>query len=159
MPNRLKELREAYGLSLEELALDLKNTGWKTTSMTLNRWERGESQPRQSAWEKLAYYYDVDVPYLMGLSDYNAPFSMEDAGSVFADYDLDVDDFISALSGLRFDVSKPNSGLDDDLMDSSTDFVKSLNRLVNSLASTKDKTVKLAAITELTKLLDNFSIN
>lgn len=36
---------------------------------TLNRYENGESEPKQETWEKLADYFNVSVGYLMGVSN------------------------------------------------------------------------------------------
>ncbi|HCT6946831.1 TPA: helix-turn-helix transcriptional regulator, partial [Enterococcus faecalis] len=63
MQNRLKFLRETFGLSLGDLskAVDIPKT-------SLSNYERGERSPRIEIWEKLADYFNVPVTYLMGLS-------------------------------------------------------------------------------------------
>ena len=61
MPNRLRELRKAHGLSQDELAA---LTGLRQA--TLSRVERG-GDPAPRTVKILAEFYDVPRPYLMGL--------------------------------------------------------------------------------------------
>lgn len=62
--NRIKELRNAEGITITELS---KNTGFPQS--TLTNYENGKRVPRdQDTWKKLADYFGVSVPYLMGLS-------------------------------------------------------------------------------------------
>lgn len=68
--NRLKDLRESRKLSLGDLQKDLlKQFDLKIGRASLNNYERGEQNPRKGVWENLAEYFDVSVPYIMGLSD------------------------------------------------------------------------------------------
>lgn len=68
--NRLKELREKAGLSLGKLSKELESKkDIKIGRASLSNYERGEQNPRQEIWEQLADYYDVSIPYIMGLSD------------------------------------------------------------------------------------------
>ena len=62
--NRLKELREANGLTLDELsaAIDIPKT-------SLSNYERGVRSPKTEVWSKLANLFNVDTPYIMGLSN------------------------------------------------------------------------------------------
>lgn len=65
---RLKQLRDAQGVSQQELADYLK-----VNKQTISGYERGVRRPAgegaQEIYEKLADYFNVDVSYLMGLSD------------------------------------------------------------------------------------------
>jgi transcriptional regulator with XRE-family HTH domain len=62
MPNRLRELRLAHGLSQEDLSA---RTGM--TQATISRIERGGSPPRPRSVRTLAGFFGVPGPYLMGL--------------------------------------------------------------------------------------------
>lgn len=63
MKNRLKELREAKGLTLD----DIENiTGIKRG--TFNNYENGKTEPKLDTWGKLAVFFDVPVSYLMGIT-------------------------------------------------------------------------------------------
>lgn len=59
--NRLKELRQAKKLTQKEMALELH-----TPLRTYQRWENGESQIKPEKAKKLADYFGVSVPYLLG---------------------------------------------------------------------------------------------
>ena len=59
--NRLKELRKEQGLTLAELSKKLE-----IPSATLSSYERGDREPKQETWQKLADFFGVSVPYLMG---------------------------------------------------------------------------------------------
>ena len=61
--NRLKELRKERGLTLINIASELK-----IPKSTLNRYENEESEPKQETWQQLADFFDVPIPYLMGIS-------------------------------------------------------------------------------------------
>lgn len=69
--NKLRELRKEKGLTLNELSIELLNkVDLKIGSNALGKYERGEREPRLSTWQKLADYFQVPVPYLMGTSDH-----------------------------------------------------------------------------------------
>lgn len=61
--NRIKKLRKAKNVTLVEMgkALDIPRS-------TLSRYENEESERKQETWEKLANYFGVSVPYIMGLN-------------------------------------------------------------------------------------------
>ena len=65
---RLKQLRDAHGVSQQELAEYLN-----VNKQTISGYERGVRRPAgegaQDIYEKLADYFNVDVSYMMGLSD------------------------------------------------------------------------------------------
>ncbi|EOY5022176.1 helix-turn-helix domain-containing protein [Enterococcus faecium] len=62
--NRLKEMRKENNITLVDLSAKLG-----IPRSTLNRYENGESEPKQETWEKLADYFNVSVGYLMGVSN------------------------------------------------------------------------------------------
>lgn len=62
--NNLRKLREEKKLSLRELGKELN-----MNASVLGNYERGDRNPKKEVWEKLAIYFDVSVPYIMGLSD------------------------------------------------------------------------------------------
>lgn len=64
MTNRLKEIRESKGLTLEDVG---KGVGLATN--TISRYETGKREPRLETWQKLANFFGVSVPYLQGQSD------------------------------------------------------------------------------------------
>jgi len=61
---RLRELREAKGISQDNLALELK-----FTNSSISRWENGMQQPTISFLFKIAQYFNVSADYLIGLED------------------------------------------------------------------------------------------
>ncbi|WP_312399004.1 helix-turn-helix domain-containing protein [Leuconostoc lactis] len=69
MDNRIKQLRLENGYSIRSLAEALTESGFKITSMTISRYERGEREPKISTWEKLATFFNVSTSYIQGLTD------------------------------------------------------------------------------------------
>lgn len=64
MGNKLKEVRKEKGLTLIELSEKTQ-----IPRATLNRYENNTSEPKQETWEMLADFFNVSVPYIMGLSN------------------------------------------------------------------------------------------
>ncbi|MGL9813280.1 MULTISPECIES: helix-turn-helix domain-containing protein [Enterococcus] len=63
--NRIKQLRIKKGLTIAELS---KETGIPKTSLT--NYENSKRTPRKKeVWEILSDFFEVDIPYLMGLYD------------------------------------------------------------------------------------------
>lgn len=62
--NRLKDLRKEKNITLVAMSKELE-----IPRSTLNRYENGDSEPKQETWEKLADYFDVSVGYIMGISN------------------------------------------------------------------------------------------
>lgn len=60
--NRLKELREKQGLTLDDIQL---KTGIKRA--TFSRYENEKSEPKLATWKTLADFFKVDVGYLQGV--------------------------------------------------------------------------------------------
>ena len=61
---RLKKLRQEKGILQDALAEDIG-----VTKGTVSVWERGVRKPDFSTMEKLAAYFDVSLPYLLGESE------------------------------------------------------------------------------------------
>jgi transcriptional regulator with XRE-family HTH domain len=61
---RLKELRQEKGLSIQALAKEVQ-----ISSSALCRWENCQADIRGSQLVILAKYFDVTIDYLMGLED------------------------------------------------------------------------------------------
>ena len=68
MKNRIKELRQKNNLTLKELG---QKVGLATN--TISRYETGKREPKLEAWQKLADYFNVSVPYLQGYAEINIP--------------------------------------------------------------------------------------
>ncbi|WP_062805019.1 helix-turn-helix domain-containing protein [Enterococcus pernyi] len=62
--NRLRQLREEKGYSLRQLGLEVD-----MNASVLGNYERGDRQPRIDVWEKLANFFNVSTPYIMGISN------------------------------------------------------------------------------------------
>ena len=62
--NRLRQTRKLKGITLDEVAEDIG-----ITKQALSHYETEKREPRKETWVKLADYYCVPVPYLMGLPD------------------------------------------------------------------------------------------
>ena len=62
---RLKKLRQEKGILQDTLAEDIG-----VTKGTVSVWERGIRKPDFDTLEKLAGYFDVTIPYLLGDSEY-----------------------------------------------------------------------------------------
>ena len=69
MEYRLKELRLEYSLTQSQLAMYLN-----ISQQTYSRYETGELEPPIDYLVKLARFYDVNIDYLLGLSDYHKNF-------------------------------------------------------------------------------------
>lgn len=63
MSNRLKQLREEKGFSLNEMS---EKTGFPY--QTLRNYEIEKRQPKRDVWDKLADFFEVSTAYIMGLS-------------------------------------------------------------------------------------------
>lgn len=76
MENRLKELRKAKGLTLDELSKGLKEKFEVSLSTgQLSSYENGRRSPRaENTWKTIADYFNVSVSYLLGYSDIKEPY-------------------------------------------------------------------------------------
>ncbi|MDR2660505.1 MAG: helix-turn-helix transcriptional regulator [Lactobacillaceae bacterium] len=70
LPNRLKQLRNSRGLTLDQLATELNKNlpkGEKAnTGAQIGNWERGERKPDYPQLIRMADFFDVSVDYLIG---------------------------------------------------------------------------------------------
>ena len=68
MKNLIKELRLENGLKQEQVAAAIG-----TSNTNLSRYERNLVEPNADIRKKLADYFNVSVPYLLGYDDIEAP--------------------------------------------------------------------------------------
>lgn len=66
--NRIKELREKRGLSIDQLSKELKAKGISISPASISKYEREERNPKIENWIKLADFFDVPINYLQGIS-------------------------------------------------------------------------------------------
>lgn len=73
MQNRLKEIREEKGLTLDEIQ---NQTGIKRG--TYNNYENGVTEPKLDTWRKIADFFNVPVDYLLGISEDRSTLTIDD---------------------------------------------------------------------------------
>lgn len=71
--NRLAILRKKEKLTIQQVAdaLNLSNG-------TISRYEQGTREPKLETWIKLADFFNVSVPYLQGIEDYNTNYAYDE---------------------------------------------------------------------------------
>lgn len=62
--NRIKELREDFGLTQTELAKEIN-----TSQRNISRWEKDEIEMGANFAVTMAKYFNVSVEYLLGISN------------------------------------------------------------------------------------------
>lgn len=62
--NRINQLRKEKGLTIRELAAKIN-----ASATTLNRYEKGTSEPKQEIWKRLSEVFGVSVAYVVGVTD------------------------------------------------------------------------------------------
>lgn len=67
--NRIKELREKKGMSIDQLSKELKERGVSISPASISKYEREERKPKIDKWVQLADFFNVPIPYLQGTSD------------------------------------------------------------------------------------------
>jgi transcriptional regulator with XRE-family HTH domain len=68
--NRIKELRKKNKLTLKELSEKLKDYDLTFSDSQLSQYEQGKRSPRNDKlWEALSEIFDVNISYLLGVSD------------------------------------------------------------------------------------------
>ena len=104
---RLKKLRQEKGILQDTLAEDIG-----VTKGTVSAWERGIRKPDFDTLEKLAGYFDVTIPYLLGDSKYrnSQEIADEDAAS-WATEDDDEDLTTMAKQYARLSMSRDVSSM------------------------------------------------
>jgi transcriptional regulator with XRE-family HTH domain len=61
---KIKELRDAKGMSLKDLELELyKTQGLRATYETIRQWEQGNSEPDASKLKALAEFFGVSTEF------------------------------------------------------------------------------------------------
>lgn len=76
--NRIKEARKAAGLSQDELGKALG-----VIRQTISTYEKGTSEPKESAWEEISKLTHYPVSYLKGESDDPVGWSLWEANTGF----------------------------------------------------------------------------
>lgn len=75
MKNRIRELRNKRGLTLERMSIELRQKGIYIVPNGIGKYERGEREPKLEMWIKLANYFGVSVGYLQGVEERFEPAS------------------------------------------------------------------------------------
>ena len=71
--NRIKELREKNGMSIDQLSKKLKEKGVSISPASISKYEREERNPKIENWQKLANFFNVPLAYIQGRSDIKDP--------------------------------------------------------------------------------------
>ncbi len=75
---RLKELRLNSDNTMDEEAAQLNQTfKLKITKSMMSRWESGQSQPSSVFLSAYAKYHNIDLNYIVGLTDVSSPLSQK----------------------------------------------------------------------------------
>ena len=91
--NRIKELREKKGMSIDQLSKELKKKGVSISPASISKYEREERKPKIDKWIELARYFRVPVSYLQGLTISRYSLGSNDSFEQFAyDYGLIADE-------------------------------------------------------------------
>ena len=87
-PERLKELRKEQNLTQTDLAKELG-----VAMNTVSIWERGERQPNDDVFFKIAEFFDVPFTYLAGVTDNRdwPVLSDEEAGEIAETEQIEID--------------------------------------------------------------------
>lgn len=93
--NRIKELREKNGMSIDQLSKKLKEKGVSISPASISKYEREERNPKIENWQKLANYFNVSISYLQGISENKEPIF---AGIENLDLEADLNKFNKLLS-------------------------------------------------------------
>ena len=65
----LKALRENKGVSMDEMANQLRIYGVSPSKSMISRWENGKAEPSMEYARILSKYFNVTLDYLLGLED------------------------------------------------------------------------------------------
>lgn len=90
--NRIKELRKASGLTLDELSEKIE-----INRATLNRYENEKSEPKLKTWQVMASFFNVSIPYLQGVSSIKEPLEIDNNTS-----DVAIGDWMSITGKFAF---------------------------------------------------------
>lgn len=111
MDNKLKQLRLEHGYTIRSLAEALNKNGLKITPMTISRYERGEREPKLATWQKLADFFNVDVPYLQGIQKFK---NSSDRKEIFQSLTSKIETFESQEEYDDINKTLIDSRIDDD---------------------------------------------
>ena len=65
LQSRIKKVRTELAFSIEELAKDLIEKGYKISSRTIYSYELGERQPSSGFLQALTTFYDINCEWLL----------------------------------------------------------------------------------------------
>ncbi|MEO3694210.1 helix-turn-helix domain-containing protein [Lactococcus lactis] len=131
--NRIKELRKAQNLTLNNLVDLLAKKGIKVNESQLSKFEKGTSSPRnEETWEALAEIFDVSLAYVTG-------------------YDIDSQKFTESLDFLNSQTKILSDEYKKDTGKAKNPTIKELRQYVNDNQERK--------INEDIKQLNNISYN
>lgn len=85
--NRIKELREKKGMSIDQLSKELKKKGVSISPASISKYEREDRKPKIDKWVQLADFFNVSVPYLQGLTNYQGIVTDSNSFQKFAEAD------------------------------------------------------------------------
>ncbi|MCO6527801.1 MAG: helix-turn-helix transcriptional regulator [Lactobacillus sp.] len=97
--NRLKELREQQGLTLDDIEAKAG-----ITRGTYSNYENNKTEPKMKTWQNLADFYGVSVPYLQGYEQ-STPHNRlkEIQGNVYSYYKNDDGTYVGILPVFDFE--------------------------------------------------------
>lgn len=67
--NRIRECRQNKKLTLKQLSEELAKHDFNISADALGKYERGNREPKLETWIKLAFYFNVPVSYIQGLTN------------------------------------------------------------------------------------------
>ncbi len=95
--NRIKELRKSKDITLTSLSEMLAQKGIKVNASQLSKFEKGINSPRKDdIWDVLSEIFDVNVSYLLGVSDHKVINNNE-----LKDKIRDDDNFVDEIRGMK----------------------------------------------------------
>lgn len=172
--NRLKELRQEKGISLNKLSEVLKeNYNISVSASQLMYYEKGEREPRnKEIWDKLADFFNVSVGYLLGYeellnqiekleSDFSTGVSMsqEMSSKASSNYENFLKDILDLLAELKktAEVTQIDSDVlieNIELLERNIDF---LNVAVKQMLNSQKKQNEIQSLSERLKLVKQFT--
>lgn len=141
--NRLKELRKENGLTQQQLAEKIG-----TTKLTISNWENEKHIIKTSVAKELAELFNVNVEYLLGVSDFKNPFDQilsikgKDLGNgIFGYSQTDLNQSFLKPNFIKFS-QVHDLALSNDDIDKVIDLIKSLNdtntKILNNLVTDRN---------------------
>lgn len=129
--NRIKLLRKEKSLTLDGLSNKIG-----ISRATLNRYENGDSEPKIETWEKIANFFNVSVPYIMGFVDEKEDNNLSEDYISYIDYNLSLDSkiktqLLNILDNYEEDNSKIHVGALNDILNEFSSLLQTLSESNN----------------------------